>query len=316
MKKKTENLVSIIVPCFNEEEVIVKFYNELCSVLNDIDKYNFEIIFINDGSIDKTKEIINNLILNDERIALINFSRNFGHQNALTCGIDYASGDAIISLDSDLQHPPRLIKSLIKKYEEGNDIVYTVRKDNHNIGRFKKFSSKLFYKIFNKLSNLSIEANTPDYRLISKKVQLVFKNNLREYSRFLRGLFSWVGFKSTFIEFEVEKRAAGVTKYKLKNMLRFSRDGITSFSEFPLKIGLWLGLFATIVLCLYGLFVLAQYFIYGDTISGWTSLALLISFIGAIQFILIGIIGAYIGYVFAEKKSRPLYIIDTIDKKN
>lgn len=312
MNKENKKLISIVAPCFNEEEVILLFYNELSKVIETQCKYNFEILFINDGSTDNTKDVIVRLVEEDQRITLINFSRNFGHQNALTCGLDYAKGNAIISLDSDLQHPPSLIIELISQYENGYDIVYTIREDNEHIGWLKKLLAKLFYNFFRSVSTLRLEDNVPDYRLISDKVQKVFKNDLREYKRFLRGLISWVGFKSIAVPFSVAPRAAGITKYKFTNMLDFSNNGITSFSNFPLKIGLWLGIASTIILMVYSGYVLIQFFIYKNAISGWTSLALLMSFIGSIQFILIGVVGVYLGHTFTQVKSRPLYIVDTI----
>jgi glycosyltransferase involved in cell wall biosynthesis len=314
MEKINKKLVSIVAPCFNEEEVISKFYTNLIEVIDCENKYNFEILFINDGSQDNTEDVITKLAQNDQRIILINLSRNFGHQNALTCGMDYATGDAVITIDVDLQHPTSLIPLLISQYELGYDIVYTKRKDNENVGKFKKLSAKLFYSLLKKISYLNIDHNVPDFRLITKKVQTVFKNDLRERSRFLRGLIAWVGFKTVAIPFDVELRGGGVTKYKLKNMLKFSASGIISFSDLPLKIGIIFGVFSFLVLIIYAIYILIQFLVFKDTITGWASLALLISFIGSIQFILLGFIGIYIGCIFSEIKNRPMYIVDTITK--
>lgn len=316
MDKINKKLISIIVPCFNEEEVILIFYKELIEVINSENKYNFEILFINDGSQDNTQNIITKFGQDDKRVILINLSRNFGHQSALTCGLDYAKGDAIITLDSDLQHPVNLIPKLISQYELGYDIVYTKRQANKNLGRFKILSAKLFYYLMKKIGNINIDSNTPDFRLISKKVQIVFKNDLRERTRFLRGLMSWVGFKSTTVLFDVQKRRGGVTKYKLKNMINFSILGIVSFSSLPLNIAFILGIFSISVLVMYSIYILIKFFLFNDTISGWASLALLMSYIGAIQFILIGVLSAYVAHIFYEIKNRPIYIIDTIFKSD
>lgn len=304
--------ISIVVPVFNEEEGIKNFHSVLSEVLSKINGYCFEIIYVNDGSNDNSPLLISELSYIDKRIILINLSRNFGHQNALTCGLDYASGDAAITMDADLQHPPQLINELILKWEEGYDIVYTVRKDNDSVGILKRISSKIFYKLINILSNTKITESAADFRLISRKVVKVLKHDLNERDKFLRGLISWIGFKTTKVNFEVGTRKYGKSKYTFLKMLKLGFTGIASFSNFPLKLGIFFGSVLMLLSILYGVYSVILGLISGKAVPGWTTLMIFIMFFSSIQFLLIGLLGYYIGYIFNEVKKRPSYIVDSI----
>lgn len=311
MRKK---IVSIIVPVFNEEEVITLFHQALINELKKIERFAFEIIYVNDGSADNTGNLLRELDFMNFNKKIINLSRNFGHQAALTCGLDNSSGDAAITIDSDLQHPPSLIAKLIEKWEQGYDIVYTIRNDNNNLNLFKRVSSKLFYKIINILSQTEVKQNAADFRLLSRKVIDILKNDLRERERFLRGLISWLGFRTVGVEFNVEKRALGRSKYTFAKMLKLGLTGIISFSNFPLKIGIFLGLMLLGFSLFYGAYSIIAGLVNGTAVPGWTTLMIFLMFFSSLQFLLIGLLGYYIGFIFNEVKGRPIYIISDIIK--
>jgi dolichol-phosphate mannosyltransferase len=303
--------VSIIIPAYNEEDTIPLIYEQLYSIFNSNNlDLNYEIIFIDDGSTDGTSMMIRQLKTKDKNVKGILLSRNFGHQAAITAGMDYATGDFIISMDCDLQHPPQKIMELFKYANEGYDIVYTIRKETGDITLFKRISSKLFYWIMNHICDVNINENAADFRLITKKVQSVFKDNIRERNRFIRGLITWVGFKSIGIEYIVQKRVKGTSKYTFKKMFTLAFTGIVSFSTFPLKLGLYLGTLLGIFSLSYSIYALYMVLLTDKTVPGWASLFILMSFLGAIQCFLIGLIGLYISFVFEEVKNRPIYLID------
>lgn len=308
--------ISIVVPMYNEQEVAIEFYNRVTKVLENIN-LNYEIIVVNDGSRDKTLEILLELIKRDEHIKIINFSRNFGHQAAITAGIENATGDAIITIDADLQDPPEVIVNLIEKWQEGFDIVYAKRKSRKVDSFFKRYTAEMFYKVLNKLSDTNIPENVGDFRLISKRVQEVFIK-LPEKDRFIRGMFAWMGFKQAFVEFDRKARFAGKTKYPLKKMLKLALSGIIGFSTKPLRLILKLGFATTFISFLLMVYAIVTK-ILGYTTHGWSSLMVTITFIGGIQLLSLGIVAEYMAKIYGEVKARPVYIImdkyGTIDKE-
>jgi len=299
------------LPVYNESENISYLYKELIEVLSKYNKYNYEFIFINDGSNDDSLEKLVNIQSKDKRIVVINFSRNFGHQMAITAGMDYAAGEAVVIMDSDLQDPPKVSIDLIKKWEEGYEVVYAQRlsrKDNS----FKKITAKLFYKILNKLTDIEIPEDTGDFRLIDRKVVNELKN-FREQNRFMRGLVSYVGFKQTAVLFDRDDRHAGKSSYTLRKMIKFAIDGIFSFSSTPLKIISRLGGSISVLSIIGIIYALIMKIFYPDkTVPGWTLLIITVLFIGGLQLLILGVLGSYIGRIYTESQHRPLYIISSI----
>ncbi|MGI6621568.1 MAG: glycosyltransferase family 2 protein [Clostridiaceae bacterium] len=304
-------LCSVIVPMYNEEEVIPETYRRLTKVMDDINE-SYEIIFINDGSRDNTKAMLSELCKTDKRVKMIDFARNFGHQIAITAGMDYAAGDCMVIIDGDLQDPPELIPDMIEIWRSGFDVVYGKRKSRQGETFFKKFTAKIFYRLLGKLTDVDIPVDTGDFRLIDRKVCEALKQ-LPERSRYVRGLMSWVGFKQTAIEFERSERFAGETKYPLKKMLKLAMDGIMSFSYKPLRIASYLGTFLSLASFLYLIFVLLQKLIFPESAqSGWASIIAVSLFFNGIILLMLGIIGEYIGRIYDEAKGRPLYIISEL----
>ncbi len=305
-------LYSIVIPLYNEEEVAdecIKRVDRVCKKLDG----DYEIIFVNDGSADKTVEMTLKACEENPKIKLLSFSRNFGHQIAITAGMDNAKGDAVIVMDADLQDPPEVILEMVAKYKEGFDVVYAVRSKRKGETIFKKWSSKAFYRFLRFMCNIDIPVDTGDFRLISRKVCDVM-SSLTERNRYVRGLVSWVGFKQAAVEYVREERFAGETKYPLRKMLKLSMDGITSFSTKPLTMSKNLGFFAAAAGFIYMLIVILNKFAFGKTVQGWASLAVIILLVGGIQLIMLGVVGEYIARIFDESKNRPLYIIE--DKYN
>ena len=298
--------ISIVIPCYNEEGNIFILEERIAKVLQNI---SYEILFVDDGSTDKTLFNIKKLKKQKNNINYISFTRNFGHQYALKAGIDHSYGDCTVSMDADLQHPPELIPELIKKWQEGYDIVYTQRIENKKNSFFKKHTSKFFYKIINYLSDTKIEERTADFRLTSKKATEVIRG-INETNIFFRGLVPWTGFKQHKIQYRVEERYSGKSKYSVTKMFSFAVSGITSFSVVPLRISVFLGLIISILAFIYGIFALMTYFFTDKTITGWTSVLASTMFISGIQLLMLGIIGEYLGKLFIGSKNRPLYIIN------
>ncbi len=303
--------ISVVVPCFNEIEIIESSYKKLIDFKKKIINYDIEIIFIDDGSKDSTRELLKDLIKNESGIKIIGFSRNFGHQIAVTAGIENSSGDAIVIIDADLQDPPEVIHKMIEKWESGYDVVYGTRNKRKGETWFKLTTANLFYKILNKLSDVNIPVNTGDFRLIDKKVSEVLKL-MTEKDRFLRGMISWVGFKQISIIYDRDERIAGETKYPLKKMIKFAFDGIISFSTRPLQIAIYFGFFTSFFAFLGILYSIYQRFFTNQWIEGWTALFFSILFFGGLQLIFIGILGEYIGRIYIQTKQRPLYIIEEV----
>ena len=302
--------ISVVVPMYYEEEVAKECYTRLKDVLEKIENYNYEIIFVNDGSKDKTLEILKKIAKENKNVKIISFSRNFGHQCAVTAGLRYVTGDAIVIIDADLQDPPELIPEMLKLWEDGNEVIYGKRKSRKGESRFKLLSASVFYKTLNALSDVEIPKDTGDFRLVDRKVVDVI-NSLPEHNKFLRGLFSWVGFKQTPFEYERKERYAGKTKYPLKKMLKLAQDGIFSFSIKPLKIVGAMGILSVLIsIILFVYAVLSYAFDWNNLVPGWTSLMVTMTFIGGMILISLWMIGEYIGRIYDETKRRPEYIID------
>lgn len=299
--------LSIVVPCYNEEEVLYETHGRIMLNVSDITK-NFEIIYINDGSKDKTGEILNDIASKESRVKAITFSRNFGHQLAVSAGLDSSLGEAVVIIDADLQDPPEVIKEMYGKWAEGYKVVYGKRKTRKKESFFKLFTSKAFYKIFNHLSETAIPLDTGDFRLIDRSVVDVLKN-MPEQDRFLRGMVSWIGFKQCAVYFDREKRFAGASKYRLRKMIEFSIDGITSFSIKPLRMAMWVGLVMSLVAFLGIIALIVGKICFNYLANGWVIVAIIILFIGGVQFVCMGVMGEYIGRIYMESKNRPLYII-------
>lgn len=299
-------LLSVIIPVFNEEKNILPLINRLLPVIK---KYQYEIIFIDDGSKDKTVSQIKKIAQKNNHIKLISFTRNFGHQMALTAGYFYSKGDVVISMDADLQDPPEIIPQMIEKWKNGAKIVYAKRKERRVDSFLKRFTALLFYRLINFLSDTPIPDNVGDFRLLDKEV-VVFLNQLKEKSRFLRGLVAWPGFSTDYVYFNREKRFAGETHYPLAKMINFAIEGITSFSIKPLRLVSYLG-FITALIGFLGIIyaVLGKIFLPEYWVTGWTALFVAIMFLGGIQLITIGIIGEYIGKIYQQVQERPSFLI-------
>ena len=300
-------MLSIIIPVFNEEKNIAEMYRRLNDVKKQLDM-PVEIIFVNDGSKDASEEKVLQIREKDSTIKLLSFSRNFGHQIAVSAGLDHVSGEATVIIDADLQDPPEVILNLVEKWKEGYEVVYAQRIKRDGETFFKKYTAWLFYRVINKIAGINIPVDTGDFRLIDKKVV----ENLRkihERNRFLRGLVTWVGFKQIAVPYERNARFAGTTKYPLKKMVRFAFDAITSFSHSPLQIATYLGFFISSFAFLASIYFLYLRFFTSISTPGFTTLILAILFLGGIQLITLGIIGEYIGRIYDETKARPLYVI-------
>lgn len=302
--------ISLVIPMYCEEQVLEECYTRIKKVLEKLENYQYEMIFIDDGSIDSTLQKLEELANKDKDVKIISFSRNFGHQAAVTAGLKEVTGDAIVIIDSDLQDPPELIPDMIKYWEQGNDVIYGKRTVRKGESPFKLLTAKMFYTILNALSDVEIPKDTGDFRLVDRKVVDVI-NNLPEHNKFLRGLFSWVGYKQYAYEYERQQRYAGKTKYPLKKMLKLSSDGIISFSRRPLKVVGGLGVISIIISIAILIYALISYVCKLNNLSaGWTSLMVAITFLAGIQLIYLWIISEYIGRIYDEAKGRPQYIIN------
>ncbi len=311
----SETVCSILVPMYNEEEVIEETYHRLKNVMDKIGE-SYELVFVNDGSKDKSAQIISELVKTDENIRLIDFSRNFGHQIAVTAGLDYVQGQAIVIIDADLQDPPEVIPQMLEKWREGYDVVYGKRLKRQGETAFKKASAHVYYRILGALTDGNIPRDTGDFRLIDRKVCEAIKR-LPEKNRFLRGMVNWVGFNQVAVEYVRDERWAGETKYPLKKMLKFAADGIFSFTYKPLKLATYIGLFLSVIGFIYLLVVLFQKLFTDTALTGWASIMAVSLVFHGITLVILGIIGEYIGRIYEEVKGRPLYIVkETIGFKN
>lgn len=302
-----EKKLSVVVSCYNEELALRQFYAETAKVLKSL-SWDYELIFVNDGSPDGSIGILKELAAGDEKVKVVDFSRNFGHEAAMIAGMDYSSGDGIVCMDADLQHPPECLPGIIAKLDEGYDVINMVRTKNESAGWFKNFAGAAFYRLINILSDVKFEPNASDFFAVSKKAAKVLKTNYREKVRFLRGYVQNIGFKRTTIEYEARNRVAGESKYSIKKLITFSMNTIMCFSNLPLKLGIYAGGFAGvlgIIMMIYTIWSWAEV----GTPSGYATTIVLICFMFAILFLIVGIIGNYIAILFAELKDRPIYIV-------
>ncbi len=307
-------LVTILVPTYNEKDVLNMLYERLLNTINSNSKYNFEILFINDGSKDNTLDIIRNLREKDKRVCYVNLSRNYGKETAMMAGFDYCKGDCVIILDADLQDPPELIPEMLKYWEEGYDDVYAKRRSRKGESFLKKFTSKIYYKTLQSVTNIEIQKDTGDFRLLDRRCIEALKQ-LRESQRYTKGLFSWIGYKKKEILFDRDPRAAGKTKWNFRKLVGLSIDGLTSFTTAPLRMSAILGIIISLVGFLYMMVIIIKTLIYGIDVPGYSSTMVVILFLGGIQLIFLGIIGEYLGRAFYETKDRPLYFIDCYNEE-
>jgi glycosyltransferase involved in cell wall biosynthesis len=307
-------VISIVVPVFDEAEVLGAFTERLTKVLADLDD-DAEIVFVDDGSTDGSLDVLRSLVAADRRIRVLSFSRNFGHQVAISAGIDAARGDGVVVIDADLQDPPEVIAEMYARWVDGNKVVYGVRTRRDGERPTKKLTARWFYRLLGRLSDTPMTADSGDFRLLDRQVVEALKA-MREENRYLRGMVSWVGFTQCGVEYEREPRAAGETKYTWRRMLRFAADGITSFSDRPLRVAVQLGVLVTLTSFLYGgWLVIGKLINPGRSLPGYTSLLVAVLFLGGIQLLTIGILGSYIGRIYTETKRRPLYIVaETIER--
>ena len=308
-KKTSKELISIVIPCYNEQEVIRTCHTKVVEAIENL-PYGFEIIYINDGSRDKTLEILREINAEDKRARILNLSRNFGKEAAMTAGIDACKGEALIILDADLQDPPVLIPELIKIWKEQDvDVVYGQRVEREGETWLKKATASAFYRVINHISAVSIPRNTGDFRLMNRRAIEALKK-LREHHRFMKGLFAWIGYKQAALQYNREPRAAGTTKWNYWKLSNFAMEGITSFSIVPLRIATLVGFLISLLAFGYGTFILLKTLFFGRDLPGYASLMVMITFLSGIQLLTIGILGEYIGRIFGETKNRPLYFIE------
>lgn len=303
--------LTVIAPVFNEEEVIGAFHARLSEVLVSLADVDAKIIFVVDRCTDNTLDVLRQLVSRDPRAKIIALSSRFGHQMSLVAGIDNAlDADAIIMMDSDLQHPPELIPELIENYRRGFEVVFTVRRDTEDINPLRKMAGNLFYKVLTKLSRIPMQANAADFRLISGRVAKILSTDFRERNMFLRGIFTWIGFRQTGIDYVARKRTGGYSKYSLSKMLQLAMAGILSFSTKPLQIGIFVGIAFSFLSFVLMTWAVIAFFIDRSIPDGWTTLVVLLLMFSGIQLIVLGVIGTYIGGIYEEVKDRPRYIID------
>jgi glycosyltransferase involved in cell wall biosynthesis len=304
-------IIDVILPVYDEEEGLPIFHEALSGVLAGLsERHTFRTIYVLDRCRDHSFAVLQEIATRDARVTVLHLSRRFGHQMSLIAGLDHSDGDASILMDCDMQHPPEIIPKLLAKFEQGYDVVQAIRTYDSRIHPAKQWTSRLFYRIQNWLSPIEIPVGSADFRLISRKVRTVFQNSIREQNQFLRGLFQWVGFRQATVEFVSPLRVAGATKYRVLNLFTFSVTGITSFSKVPLRSAAVVGFVISALSVLYGLFAITVFLTVGHLPPGYTSLIVVVSFMGGLQLTVLGILGEYLGAVFDEVKRRPLYIVD------
>ena len=302
--RRSLRLLSVVAPVFNEENVLGEFHRRVSAALAGVD---YELILIDDGSSDSTPAVLREIAASDPRVRVIELSRNFGHQAALSAGLDHARGDAVVSLDSDLQDPPEVLPEMVERWRAGAEVVYAVRRSREGETRFKLLSARGFYRLFSKLARMDPDATSGDFRLLDRRAVEVIKS-MPERNRFLRGMSVWVGFTQTAVEYDRDPRYAGETKFTLRRMLRFSVDAITSFSNVPLQFATLLGFTFSLVAFL-GIPVAIAFRIAGEFVPGVATILLVVLLLGGIQLITLGILGEYIGRIYEEVKGRPLYVV-------
>lgn len=303
-----DRVVSIVIPCYNEEEVILETYHRLRDLATRESGYKFEFIFVDDGSKDGTLSLLRRIAANDNRTKVVVFSRNFGHQLAVTAGLDEAIGDAVVVIDADLQDPPYVITKMLAKWNEGYNVVYGVRMERKGESGFKRLTAHLFYRLLNALSDIPIPLDTGDFRLVDKSVVSALRT-MDERDRFIRGMVSWVGFKQYALGYQREQRFAGTTKYPLRKMLRFASDGVVSFSTKPLRIAMLSGVLSAGLACIGIIWALAIRLFDKGAVPGWAATIIAVLFLGGVQLVCTGILGEYVGRIYMQSKRRPLYIV-------
>ena len=303
--------ISVVVPAYNEAEVLPEFHRRLAAVLDGL-ALEAEIVYVNDGSGDATLAVMTALREGDRRVALLDLSRNFGKEIALTAGLDHATGDAVVVIDADLQDPPELIGELVQRWREGFDVVYATRTSRDGEGRIKRLTAFAFYRIIQRVSRVKIPQDTGDFRLMSRRAVEAL-SRLREQHRFMKGLFAWIGFPQTSVPYRRDARYAGETKWNYWRLWNFAIDGITSFTTAPLKIATYVGAITAAVAFLFAAFIVYRTVAFGDPVRGYPSLMVAVLFLGGVQLITIGIIGEYLGRMFDETKQRPLYLVQAFE---
>ena len=301
-------LLSVIVPCYNEQDVLRATHERLTSVLAGMSWLDYELIFINDGSHDDTHAILVQLQIVDPHVRVLLLSRNFGHQIAVTAGLEEATGDAVVIIDADLQDPPEVIPQMVQLWRDGNDVVYGSRTDRQGESKFKLWTAKVFYRLINRLSETKMPFDAGDFRLLDRRVVEVI-NEMPERARFLRGMVSWAGFKQVSLPYERAARHAGTTKYPLTKMLSFAMDGIISFSLVPLKLAIWSGFLAICIAVVGIILAIIDKLLDKHLVRGWASLFVAVLFMGGVQLVSLGILGEYLGRIYTEVKRRPLYVV-------
>lgn len=306
--------ISILIPAYNEQEVLEHLYQRLGKLANDNKSYEFEFLFVNDGSRDKTLKIIKGYADIDNRVSYLNLSRNFGKEIAMIAGLDHVTGDATVIIDADLQDPPELIPEMIKYWEEGYDDVYAKRKSREGENWFKKASSKLYYRLLQKATHITIQQDTGDFRLLDRRCVEALKQ-LRESQRYTKGMFSWIGFNKKEISYDRDARAAGETKWNYLKLFNLAIDGLTSFTTAPLRVSSVLGFVISLVAFVYIVVIVVRTLLFGIDLAGYPSLMAVVLFLGGVQLLSLGIIGEYIARIFNETKQRPLYFIEEYHAK-
>jgi len=301
-------LVSVVVPCFNEEEMVSEIHRRLAALADSRPTERFELLFVNDGSRDNTLECLKKAAASDARVRVVSFARNFGHQLAVTAGIDHAQGDAVVLIDADLQDPPEVIGEMIDRWREGYQVVYGVRTERQGESIFKRATAHLFYRLLGQLSDTPIPLDTGDFRLMDRVVADVLRA-MPERDRFIRGLVSWVGFRQFALPYKREERFAGATKYPLRKMIRFASDGMVSFSVKPLKLAITVGTISAGLACVGIIWVFAGRLLTSNWVPGWTATIIAILFLGGIQLLCTGLLGEYVGRIYMQSKGRPLYVV-------
>lgn len=301
-------LLSIVVPCYNEDAVLWELHRRLVAVLEQIHDTSFEIVYTDDGSHDQTPDVLRQLQASDSRVRVVSLSRNFGHQIAVTAGLEHAGGDAVVIIDADLQDPPEVVPEMIERWRDGYQVVYGLRAKRAGETTFKRWTAKVFYRLINRLSEIEIPLDVGDFRLLDRKVVDALLA-MPERDRFLRGMVSWIGFKQVAVIYDRAARSAGQSKYPLMKMLRFAVDSVISFSFVPLRLAIWVG-FGAIAASFAGIVYALVIRLYTtDWVRGWTSIFTAVLFLGGVQLITLGIVGEYVGRIYAEVKLRPLYVV-------
>jgi dolichol-phosphate mannosyltransferase len=304
-------MLSVVVPCYNEAEVLWETHGRLTGALGQLNDLDFELIYVDDGSRDRTAEVLRQIQAFDARVRVVRFSRNFGHQTAVTAGLEHAGGDAVVLIDADLQDPPEVIGEMVARWREGYHVAYGVRTDREGETRFKVATAKAFYRLMNRLSETPIPLDTGDFRLMDRRVVEVLRA-MPERDRFVRGMVAWAGFRQVAVPYRRAARFAGESKYPLLKMIRFALDGLTSFSRAPLRVATWMGFFVSSVALLAIVYALVLRLFTSNWVTGWTALFIAILFLGGAQLLSLGVIGEYVGRIYGETKRRPLYLIEEV----